>query len=342
MTAWLTLSPLPKACRSYPLLHQQRGKNILYCVQAEINPIYPAVVHKYDFDDDSWLQLKMLSPVSVSSLTSCDINDNGDKIYVMDMKRGLMTIFNLYDTNDCKTEQRTIVDAITCVNTNNTAMIHNEEMHTVGGFDIFKHIKCDLKNYKCSELHDLSGAAANDLQELHSYGSIKTVGKWILFGGISGSSQIDTILVYDINTKSWNTSSTKLPKAISSQGCATISNGSIVLLFGGTEGNGEYENDIDDIYMYRVKNGDITKLRAKCPMKGYNFRAITWTHPRNDGLLVNGWMRCKWKQCEINHQLFPPQYLLKMIERYALTEIIDLFCARPLMHYRIEAIQLFK
>ena len=353
MATWLELAPMPLRGQEHqfipvsPLLHRYKNKNTLYIIPNIVSPAHPLTIHKYDFDDDSWSELNVITTMPArphANLCQFGFNNSGDNMYAIDTYLAKMTVFNFDDNNNCKVEHTKIVDAI-AGGYKSAAMIHKNEMHVVGAAK-FKHFKCDLRNYKCTEVNDLAAAGVNNLKYADYCASIKTQGQWILFGGYRRGKCFDSIWFYDINDNSWNTSTTKLPKAIYEPACTTISNGNVVLILGGNSCNGR----TNEIYMYHVKEGKCTKSRAKLPSDKLDYvlewKAVTWSHPINDNLLVNGWMKRIWKQCQMNEHLFPPQYLLKLIEQHSMTEMVDIFAARTttltLRHYRMTAMQLFE
>ena len=62
----------------------------------------------------------------------------------------------------------------------------------------------------------------------------------------------------------------------------------------------------------------------QCPSKFGTWEAITVNDKTRDELVVFGFVREGWKLSEIADHLYPPRYLIKMMNRYFLNEYVHL------------------
>ena len=72
-----------------------------------------------------------------------------------------------------------------------------------------------------------------------------------------------------------------------------------------------------------MKEESFRKSKAKCPDTGL-YQAFTINNKIKDELCVNGFIRRTWKLSDIDDHLYPPQYLIKIINRYYMNEWIHL------------------
>lgn len=155
----------------------------------------------------------------------------------------------------------------------------------------------------------------------------------MLGGHIFGA--LDIIHEYDINNNKWTKLIHKLPTALSGSGCTSILNGQYVILFGGCN-----HGNKDDIFIYCVRNGTFKESNIKCPKQGHH-QAFAINDRKKDNLITFGFVRMCWRECDIDHHLFPPQYLIKIICRYYWNEWIHLFKMYQGNHYKIDVFDLF-
>ena len=84
---------------------------------------------------------------------------------------------------------------------------------------------------------------------------------------------------------------------------------------------------LDDIWIYSVGDKTFHRSNIICAMTGPS-ETFTINDKKNDEMTVFGYVRNEWKLSDISDQLFPPRYLIKMIQTYFLNEyvhLIDIF-----------------
>ena len=93
----------------------------------------------------------------------------------------------------------------------------------------------------------------------------------------------------------------------------------------------------DEIWIYCVKSQEFTKSSIKCP---YPARFDAFSIKDNDDLLVSGYVRYQWQLSKMNVLLFPPQYLIKLMEQFYPNEFIHLFDLGDGGHWKIKGFDL--
>ncbi len=121
-----------------------------------------------------------------------------------------------------------------------------------------------------------------------------------------------------------------MPEKLIAFGLTAVLNDEYVLLFGG-QTNGKLH---DDIWIYSVRDEKFKRSNLKCPRKG-EFEAITVCDKVKDEVITTGFVRGQWRLCGIGDHLFPPQYLIKLMNSYYLNEFIHLFGCWSGEHWKI-------
>lgn len=77
-----------------------------------------------------------------------------------------------------------------------------------------------------------------------------------------------------------------------------------MVLFGSKDG----VDQVDNIFIYSVRDKAFTKSKMQCPMTGH-IQSFAINDRMKDEIITLGYLRSRWKQCGMNNHLFPPQYL---------------------------------
>ena len=126
----------------------------------------------------------------------------------------------------------------------------------------------------------------------------------------------------------------KLPARMSSFGCTSILNEQYVVLFGG-------DPYYDEIFIFSTKDEKFIKSNVKCPGKG-GYRAFTINNKSKNELSVHGFVRDTWKLSEISDHLYPPQYLIMIINKYYWNEwvhVIEIYTGK---HFKIDTLDILR
>ena len=62
----------------------------------------------------------------------------------------------------------------------------------------------------------------------------------------------------------------------------------------------------------------------KCPEVYSGFDGLVMSDRRRDEIITYGFVRNLWRESDINHFLFPPHYLIKIMHSYYSNEVIHL------------------
>ena len=93
--------------------------------------------------------------------------------------------------------------------------------------------------------------------------------------------------------------------------------------------------DVNDIYVYSIQDQEISKSGVKTPWTGKCVCFAMNNEQRNE-LAVFGYVRQQWKISEIDEHLFPPHYIIKIIDRFYLQQYIHLIKPNNGKHSRID------
>merc|ERR1712176_338103 len=127
-----------------------------------------------------------------------------------------------------------------------------------------------------------------------------------------------------------------MPKKLSSFGLTPAINNKFFLVFGGFDVTGVAH---DEISIYSVLTETFRTSKIKCPTKG-DVAAITINNKEHDEMAVFGYIRHQWKVSAIPDHYFPPQYLLRMMSSYYLTETIHLMDRDSGEHWKMSSLDI--
>ena len=217
-----------------------------------------------------------------------------------------------------------------------TAIVINNELHVMGA-EGNRHMKYDINTKSAQWLHNF---ATLNVYGPRGHRIVRIKDKILMFGGREPGFNIDGVHEYDINDNKWRTLQCKLPIPIDAFGCTSILNGKFVILCGGSTDDRYNEAKMDDIYIYSVFDQTFMKSKIKCPTEG-DYQAFSIHDERKDVFATFGFIRSSWRQCGIRDDLFPPEYLVRIICHYYWNEWIHLFRIGYSDHYAINVFKLF-
>ena len=210
-------------------------------------------------------------------------------------------------------------------------MILNGKLHMIGG-TTQKHLVYDDTANTFNVLHSNLNALC-----MHTPGIIKIKNIVLMFGGMRAGRCKDQVYEYDIIENIWTEFKVTMPIALALCSYTTVLNQQYVLLLGGC--GGESHQLQDEIWIYSVQNEEFKKSKIKCPNKGFG-DAFTERDQHKDKLAMFGFVRDVWIKDAINEQLFPPEYLIRIMNRYYTNEWVHLF--RHKRHWKINVIDFFE
>ena len=207
-------------------------------------------------------------------------------------------------------------------------IILGDEFHVIGGNNDMhlKHRKWNGNFQLFDKLHDLKFAYPQ---------IVKLKDKLISFGGFAAGDFLDEINEYDIINDKWSKFEITLPRAMMIDGAALVLKQQFIILFGGVISSGvDDANHIDNIWIYSVRDKKFTESKMKCPWK-MGGKVLAMNNPKDDEFTVFGYIRSQWRECRIHDQLFPPRYLIKIMNKYYLNEWIHLIDKISSKHWKI-------
>ena len=158
-----------------------------------------------------------------------------------------------------------------------------------------------------------------------------------------GGFQITEFHEYNFINEKWLKLKIKIPHPMYNFGCTTIINNQYIAIFGGCK---KREDDhlnwyyTNEIWIYSVYDKTFKKSNVKCP-KQDEYKAFTVNNKKRDEIITFGFIRDQWRQCSLNIQLLPPNYLIRLINSYYLNEWIHLFTNyRRKSHWMIDSFKL--
>ena len=260
------------------------------------------------------------------------INSSTNTIYFLN-QTGSMTILNL-NHKDKKWETKNTFSMIGGAE----GIVFNNEYHIIGGYPNFNHLKYNEETNKLEVVHNLSDAI--NVISIVAHRLIIIGGKLTILGGhyasrAHGNTRFDFIHQYDDKNNQWQTLKSRMPHRLSSFGCTKILYDQYLVILGGRSDDGKH----DDIWLYSVRDMTFKKSNIKCPKKSA-YRAFTINDRKRDEMTTFGYVRDRWKQCEIDNHLFPPRYLIGIMHKYYLNEEIHLFQRITGKHWRIDAVDI--
>eukprot|EP01084_Bolivina_argentea_P288775 495696_1 len=272
-----------------------------------------------------------------------DITDhmNSDSVYDFDKKNQLWYFYNLNPhkpeliTFNCITNDWQFYD-IPYFGSYVGCTILNNKFNIIGG----------RKNNKHLIWND------NTMQQIYEFNEYKTgyylsqdicniqsKNMLLLFGGTDQNNlkKLGVVYKYNILKQEWNKLSVKMPKPYRVNfGVTSVMNDRYILLFGGWL---ETSTATDVILIYCVSTQTFSESKIRCPEKGI-FKAITMNYSKNDELTVFGYVRQQWNLYEMSVDMFPPFYLVKLIQCWYWTGKTYLIEINSGKHWKIDTLEL--
>ena len=265
------------------------------------------------------------------------IHANDNKIYFLN-QNSQMAILHI----DEEQPKWIIQDEMLQIGFGAQGIIINNEYHIIGGYNHPKHIKYNEKLKKFEELHDIKNVM-NLTCDIFDQRIIKiSNSKYLMFGGFDTPNlQLNGIHQYDTLNNQWIKLKLKTPTPLDSFGCTKILCNQYIILFGGYNHTGLL---IDNIWIYSILNKTFKESKLKCPQRG-KFKAFTINDKNQEKIVTHGFIRDVWTEYNMNDQLFPPKYLINIIQKYYINEFIHLFDESDTgigKHWRIDVFEIFK
>ena len=315
---WISLAEAPSTRNSFV---SDPKHDALYSVAG-------GELYKFSGKNNKWYEVATIDDgLSFISWNTIAMNTATNTLFVDDQE-GSMAILELGDNidnaNKCK-----IIHGLTPTGSGSQGIIINNEFHVMAGRGHKKHSKFNESTNTLDIVHNLGSDLLIPSLDGHRVVKVENDTRILLFGGILNYEASNLIYEYNILQNEWNLLSFTMPKGRSSFGCISVLNGKYVVLFGGSCYDWTFSRDRerylhDDIWIYYVKSKRFVMSDIKCPEKG-GFEAVKMNDHKLDEITVTGYVRNTWNEFKISSHLFPPNYLIKVMQRYFMNEYVHLF-----------------
>lgn len=332
-TAWSCVAKGPSA--SIVVIDQQQSK--LYAIKPQNNAL-----HQYSFDSDKWTQNRIsyepgsvgfLCPYNNYSCKSRDhvttINTQTNSIYLINCI-GIMYEIKINNNGEGHYES---ITSIVKIGRGSKAIMIDKEVHLFGRNAVNGHFKYNTKFKEFETVKRF--LSTTQYSGFDGMSMVKIRNKLIFFGVSLVYATANYICEYDIDKHEFRPLFTvHMPKGgLRYFGCTAVLQGKYAVLFGGKMTKGD--EITDDIWIYSFDDKVFEKSQMKCPRKG-KYQAISIHDSNKDELVTVGFIRNSWNECKMSYHLFPPQYLMRIINRYYWREYVYLIDADSGDHWKID------
>eukprot|EP01084_Bolivina_argentea_P275364 469591_1 len=331
---WIELAPMPQQYFSNPVIINQSEIVIAPHTNGCSEDQEPDFISKYNVNSNTWSKFIKYPPNFHSKHQSMCLNDKTNELYLYGSKPTMLKI------NIATKETKIISDGLVRAGMYSPTCFINNQFHLIGGHKNSRHFVFNEDEHKFAEIFHFKEWIVGNIDP--GLVNITFQKKLLLFGGYDFGEQatLDSIWMFDYSTnesmqKGWNKmNNIKLPKGTLNSGYTMSNDQQYVFIFGGSDGD---ENYLDDIYILNISdinNMYIEKSGVTCPVKDL-FHAMVMPKNPMDGALVCGYIRycmndlkidipddmvrilVKWVSCDYVHLLkdeghwkIPVDYLL--------------------------------
>ena len=217
-------------------------------------------------------------------------------------------------------------------------VVINDKLNVIGGYWNDKHLVFDRDNERFEIAHDLQQQTGWRGIGKHTLVQMEDTSLYTFGGDNLKARGHNDIYYLNKEATEWALSEVKLPAKLRNLACTSVVKERFILLFAGEQDpeKGDYWpwEDNYEIYIFDIKQNELRKSRIRCPIKG---RAKAMTFIEGNEKTVHGWLRETWKLFNIDDRQYPPHYLVKIMERYYVTEWIHLLYNKynTMRHFKV-------
>ena len=330
-SAWISRTKLKWNTSNASLFYDKR-RNIIVAI---LSSKTKHRMVEYSFETDKWRKCHKINETlkqipntfyTYPNESGAVINFESNIVYINN-RAGSIVILKI------KQNTLEVIDGLVRTGIESKEILIRNELHIIGGMHSNKHFRFDHKTKKLDIVHSFDNLSAAEI----ATGIAQISGKLLTFvGDDDAGAPYDQpeVLEYNISNNEWRTLQTKsgIPREMYKFGCVSVLNNQYVLLFGGGQMYLEIER-YRDIYIYSISKQTFTKSTIKCPKRD-TYCAVNVSNHDRDQSIVFGFVRRQWKDSQIAQQLFPPEYLLRLMHSFYLNEFVHVF-QKGGKHWRI-------
>ena len=321
-SGWESLQRIPSLnWWIFPVVYHKKN-NVLFSVNQNYGLL------KYSFLKNKWNEYNTsklpASFIDTDSIRSLAIDSENNKIYICNKDKSIATL-SLSADKECKSKWNIMSNVSENRLCGAKGIVINGQYHVIGGSGNDSHLVFNPETNKFDIYFD-------DFPVFPIVNVVRIKNKLLILENTS-------LQEYDAINETWGDElSVALPN-LGDHGfeSTVVYKEKYVLLFGRGEAR--------DIWIYSVQDQKFTKSTVKCPSakKPYNYnkyvhqQTFAVHNKQNDELAMFGFVRREWKLSGIEvDYIFPPYYLLKVMQTFYWNECVHLFNAWNGKHWRVD------
>eukprot|EP01084_Bolivina_argentea_P214969 364915_1 len=184
----------------------------------------------------------------------------------------------------------------------------NNKLHLIGS----QHLILDIDE-DSNQVDECICSSFNKCKAKYIYSNF--TGKLISNGSKNvfyGSGEM--IYSYNSTLNEWSQLNIKIPCVCKNDAFVFTADHRYILLF----------QNIGDIYVIDLKWNKVSKSRIVCPFRKVNYSVVITRNNLRSELMVFGFVRKCWNEYEIGLHIFPPRYIVKLMELWVVEEYVHL------------------
>ena len=115
-----------------------------------------------------------------------------------------------------------------------------------------------------------------------------------------------------------------------------------IILMGGYWNHNMFGSFMHDrIYVIDLQCMQVRECNVRCP-RNARFYGLVMSNELKENLAVFGFVRKCWNECEMGMDLYPPRYIIKLIQLWFVDEFVHLFEKTTENHWKISVDDILK
>lgn len=343
-TQWKSLQSIPMSKYPFRIAFNDKTQ-VLYVIYNDKG------IMKYSVLNDTWMKYQMCNHYDIyNQFFRCVMEptliDSNNTLYMLNTF-GVQSIASInLNSNFCVPEcpkKWRIKNIPELMNHNNVhifpdipkAVIIYNKIHFVSDC---KHLMYDPNTFDIFTLN-------NNIGINYCSNLLKLKDKLIAFGAYDGHGNFSNDLIeYDIYYNKWSIRYNFIPTFINAHIAVTILNDQFIILFGGYHKS--ITNDASIWYCTFSNMTHFTESIVKCPGDSSRAFVFTFHDAKYDELIVFSFIKVEWNESAISKDLFPPNYIVKLMQKYYMNQWIHFIDLDPFgnkgLHWKIDVFDILR